>query len=58
MIEPVPSTAAQKFVIGQESNRLRKAEQKEEIQMYLSFSVKLLFFSTQNFNRFSNFVSK
>ena len=28
MIEPVPSTAAQKFVIGQESNRLKESRTK------------------------------
>ena len=31
MIEPFPLTTAQKFAIGQQSNRLKKAEQKEEI---------------------------
>ena len=46
MIEPVPSTTPQKFVIGQENSRLKKAEQKEELQMYLGFNIKLLFFFT------------
>ena len=46
MIEPVPLTTAQTFAIGQQSNRLKKVEQKEEIQMYLGFYINLLFFFT------------
>lgn len=38
--QPVTSTTAQKLVLGQQNNRLKK----EEIQRYLGFSIKLSFF--------------
>ena len=46
MIEPVPSATSQKLVLGQQSNKLKKAEQNKGIQMHLGSNVKLSFFFT------------
>ena len=46
MFEPVASKTAQKFVVGQQSNSLKKTERKEEIQIEIGFNIKLLLFFT------------
>ena len=46
MFERVASETAQKFVVGQQRNRLKKTERKEEIQIEIGFNIKLLFFFT------------
>ena len=57
MTEPLPSTTAQKLVVEQKGNRLKKAEWKEGIQIYLGFNIKILFFFTWTKN-VSDFVWK
>ena len=39
MFEPVASKTAQKFIVGQQSNRVKKTEEKEEIQLEVGFNI-------------------
>ena len=45
MTEPIPLATAKKSVLGHQSNRLKKTEQKERIQLGFNIKLNTAFFS-------------